>query len=261
VRPGHYPAGFVVAASLMVLLVVLPVATTVLGTSLQALWATVLDADVQRSIGLTFGAGAVSSIVGLILGLPLAYILARGRFPGLLTLAGLVDLPLIIPHTAAGIALLLVFGRQGLLGRGLAHLGLYFTDSFAGIVAGMFFVSAPLLIDSAREAFALVDRDLEQAARVDGAGAWATFWHVTLPLAWRGVLSGAITMWARGISEFGAVVILAYTPKIVPVLIYERFQGTGLSSAKPVAALLIIVVLLLFALLRWLARPLGDDLG
>jgi molybdate/tungstate transport system permease protein len=101
--------------------------------------------------------------------------------------------------------------------------------------------------------------DYEQAARVDGGGAWQVFWHITLPLAWRGVLSGAIMMWARGISEFGAVVILAYSPKIVPVLIYERFQGFGLSSAQPVAAFLILVVLALFVLLRWLARSLDES--
>jgi molybdate/tungstate transport system permease protein len=259
VKARRYPAGFVIAASLLVLFVALPIAVTVLSSSIETLIATVTDREVARSIGLTFGAGAISSCIGLALGLPLAYILARGRFPGRSTLAGLVDLPLIIPHTAAGIALLLVFGRQGILGQGFARVGLIFTDRLGGIVVGMLFVSLPLLINASREAFAAVPVDYEQAARVDGGGAWQVFWHITLPLAWRGVLSGAIMMWARGISEFGAVVILAYSPKIVPVLIYERFQGFGLSSAQPVAAFLILVVLALFVLLRWLARSLDES--
>jgi len=104
-----------------------------------------------------------------------------------------------------------------------------------------------------------VNPELEHAARVDGANAWQVFWNITLPLAWRGILSGAITMWARGISEFGAVAILAYSPKIIPVLIYERFQGFGLSSATPVAALLMILVLIVFLVLRWLASSVDAE--
>jgi molybdate/tungstate transport system permease protein len=103
-----------------------------------------------------------------------------------------------------------------------------------------------------------VDEELERVALIDGASAWQAFWHVTLPLAARGVLGGAVMMWARGISEFGAVVILAYNPKIVPVLIYERFNGFGLGSAQPIAALLIVVALLVFIILRLALKP-GQD--
>ena len=101
----------------------------------------------------------------------------------------------------------------------------------------------------------MVDEELERAALADGATRWQTFWHVSLPLAWRGVLGGALMMWARGISEFGAVVILAYHPKIVPVLVFERFGGFGLSAAQPIAALLIVVALLVFVLLRLAFQP------
>ena len=85
---------------------------------------------------------------------------------------------------------------------------------------------------------------------VDGASPWQVFWHVTLPQSWRGILSGAMMMWSRGISEFGAVVILAYHPKIAPVLIYERFEGFGLASALPTAVILVLAALLVFSLLR-----------
>ena len=90
---------------------------------------------------------------------------------------------------------------------------------------------------------------------VDGASAWQTFWLITLPLAWRGILGGAMMMWARGMSEFGAVVILAYHPKIAPVLVYERFQGFGLAAAQPVAAILILAASIVFGFLRFVLRP------
>lgn len=254
----HFPPGFVVAASLLILFIILPVLVTLFSTSLETLLETITDKEVAQSIGLTFYAGAISTSIGLLLGIPLAYIMARGKFWGKSILSGIIDLPLIIPHTAAGIALLLVFGRQGIMGKAFARIGIYFTDQLGGIVIGMLFVSLPLLINASREAFASVDQEYERSALVDGASPWQVFWHITLPLAWRGILSGAIMMWARGISEFGAVVILAYSPKIIPILIYERYQGFGLSSATPVAALLLLVVLFLFVILRWLARSLDD---
>ncbi len=163
-----------------------------------------------------------------------------------------------IPHSAAGIALLLVFGRRGLLGKPLSRLGLVFADRAAGIVLGMLFVSLPLLINAARDAFAAIDPEIEHSARVDGASPWEVFWKVTLPLAWKGVLSGAITMWARGISEFGAVMILAYSPKIIPVLIFERFQGLGLAAATPITALWLLLILILFGVVRYLANSINS---
>ena len=119
----------------------------------------------------------------------------------------------------------------------------------------MLFVSLPFLVNMSRDAFSMVDEELERVASTDGASQWQAFWHITLPLAWRGVLGGAVMMWARGISEFGAVVILAYHPKITPVLVYERFEGFGLDAAQPVALLLIIVALVVFILLRLALLP------
>ncbi len=254
-----FPASFTLSASLLILFIVLPVLVTLFSVSVESLLMTITDHDVARSIGLTFLAGAISTAIGVMFGLPLAYIMARVKFPGKSILNGIIDLPMIIPHTAAGIALLLVFGKQGILGQPFSKIGIFFTDRLGGIVVGMMFVSLPLLVNASRDAFASVNPELEHSARVDGASAWQVFWHITLPLAWRGILSGSITMWARGISEFGAVVILAYSPKIVPVLIYERFQGFGLSSATPIAALLLILVLFLFVILRWLANSLDRE--
>ena len=241
---------FALAGGLLLLFILLPLVAALFSTTPEALAQAVGDPELGSSLVLTFTASAIATGITLIGGLPLAYLLARSRFRGKRIVESLVDLPVVIPHTAAGIALLLVFGSQGVIGRALAPLGVDFIDSLWGVVAAMAFVSLPYLVSLSREAFAGVDPALEQAAVVDGASAWQTFTLVTLPLAWRGVVSGILMMWARGISEFGAVVILAYHPKIVPVLLFERFQGFGLDAAQPVAVLLVAVVLVIFVLLR-----------
>jgi molybdate/tungstate transport system permease protein len=251
---------FICLAALLVLFVILPLVSTLLATTPQQLWQALVDPEVLDSTRLTFGAAAIASILGLITGVPLAYLLARRHFHGKRLVEALINLPIIIPHTAAGVALLMVFGRRGLLGERLAPLGLTFTDNLGGIVVAMMFVSLPFLVNMGRESFRLVDEELERVALIDGASQWQAFWLVTLPLAWRGVLGGAVMMWARGISEFGAVVILAYHPKIMPVLIYERFEGFGLDSALPATVLLILAVLVVFGLLRLALLPEAENI-
>jgi molybdate/tungstate transport system permease protein len=249
---------FSMAGSLLVLFVVLPLVSTILSTTPGAFLKSFGDPEVIHSIGLTFGAAAIATFLALTTGVPLAYILARRSFHGKHLLEAIINVPVVIPHTAAGVALLLVFGRRGLIGQWLSPLGITFTDNLGGIVVAMLFVSLPFLVNLSREAFAMVDEELERVAFTDGASQWQAFWQVTLPLAWRGVLGGAIMMWARGISEFGAVVILAYHPKIVPVLVYERFEGFGLDAAQPIALLLILVALVVFITLRLALLPKKD---
>ncbi len=246
---------FSILGGLLVLFVVLPLVSTILSTTPAAFLNAFSDPEVLQSIGLTFGAAVISTAIALVTGVPLAYLLARRNFHGKRLLEAILNLPVVIPHTAAGIALLLVFGRRGMLGQWLSPLGITFTDNVAGIVVAMLFVSLPYLVNLSRESFALVDEEYEKVAFTDGASLWQAFINVTLPLAWRGVLGGAVMMWARGISEFGAVVILAYHPKITPVLVYERFQGFGLDAAQPIALLLILVALVVFISLRLALLP------
>lgn len=249
---------FSIAAGLLVAFVVFPLAGMIAATSLDAISDTLSDPQVLASLRLTFNAASAATLLAGLGGIPLAYLLARRRFPGKRLVEAIIDLPIVIPHTAAGIALLMVFGSRGLFGEPLASLGIYFTNSVPGIVLAMLFVGLPYLVNLSREAFAMVDEELERIALVEGATAWQAFFLVTLPLAWRGIFSGALMMWARGISEFGAVIILAYHPKIIPVLIYERFEGFGLAAALPVAALLILIVLGIFILMRLILMPERD---
>ncbi len=252
--PGLFVVIFGLAGSLLLLFVLLPLLNMLVETGPAALWQSLTDPEVQSALGLTFYAAAWATLLALLTGVPLAYLLARYDFAGKAWVEGLINLPIVIPHTAAGIALLMVLGRQTSLGRLAGSVGLRFTDELPGIVAAMLFVSLPFLVNTAREAFALVDPELELMAETMGASRWQAFWYVTLPLSWRGILAGAVMMWGRGISEFGAVVILAYHPKIVPVLVYERFVGFGLDAAQPVAVLLILASLIVFVLLQVLLR-------
>ena len=175
-------------------------------------------------------------------------------FPGKGVIEALIDLPLAVPHTVAGIALLMVFGRQGVLGAPLeALVGLKFWGTLAGIVVAMLFVSAPYTVNAARIGFDAVDPRLEKIARTLGLNPWRTFWRITLPLARRGIMTGVTLTYARSISEFGAVVILVYYPMTAPVKIYELFLRFGLDQAASAAVLLLFVSLALFLLLRALS--------
>ncbi len=205
--------------------------------------------SVIRSIKLSLYAGLLSTIVSFLVGVPAAYILARKEFFGKRVVESILDIPVVVPHTVAGIALLTIFGSRGLLGEPLGSY-IQFRDALPGIVVAMVFVSAPFLTNSAREGFQNIDPRIENAARSLGAPLWKAFLLVTLPIASRHLLIGSIMCWARAISEFGAVVMIAYYPMVGPTLIYERFISHGLSASRPVAVLMILVTLTIFIAVR-----------
>ena len=244
---------FVSLGAVLLLMVLLPLARMILGADPAVMEETLADGEVVASILLTLRAALWATLFCTALGIPLAYLLARWDFPGKSLVQGIIDLPVVIPHTAAGIALLMVYGKRFFLGRAFGALGVEFAGTEAGISLAMAYVSLPFLVNAARDGFQAVDPRLEKVARTLGASPWKAFFLVSLPLARRSILSGAIMMWARGISEFGAVVILTYHPMTAPILIWERFQAFGLKYAEPVAVLLILLCLVIFALLRWMA--------
>ncbi len=245
---------FALLGAVLIWFVAWPLLRTITAVTPAALWHTLGEPEVAHAIGLTFGASAAATLLALVLGVPLAYLLARAAFPGKALVEAIVDIPVVVPHSAAGIALLMVFGRQAAVGKAFAALGIRFVSATPGIVIAMLFVGLSFLVNAARDGFRSVDPRLEHVARTLGASPWQAFWQVTFPLAWRSILSGVIMMWARGLSEFGAVVILAYHPMVAPVLIFERFESYGLDYARPVATLVILISLLVFLFLRWVGR-------
>lgn len=240
----------------LVLFIVGPLVKLLLAATPTGLAEALRDAEVQAAIALTVGCATVATLLAAVLGGPLGYLLARHRFRGRRLLQGLVDLPVVIPHPVVGIALILFLGRHSAVGGALARVGLEFVSHVPGIIAAMLFVSAPILVSGAREAFATVDPKLEQVARSLGDTRWEAFRRVTLPLSGRGILAGAILSWARAVSEFGSIVILTYNPKVASVLIFDRFTAFGLTAAIPVAVLLLLVALIVFVAVR-LVEPDG----
>ncbi|MDH5795429.1 MAG: ABC transporter permease [Candidatus Bathyarchaeota archaeon] len=220
---------------------------------------TLTDGFVLSSIGLTLYASFLATLVAVIFGTPLAYVLARHAFPGRSFIESIIDVPVIIPHSVAGIALYSLLMRRGAVGSAFANLGIVFEDSMLGIVAAMIFVSIPFYVNSAREGFQSVSPHLERVARSLGAGPFETFIKVSLPLAVRHLFSGALMSWARGISEFGAVIFIAFYPMVAPVLIYYRFTTHGLKGSQPVAVLLILVCFSIFIVVRMITKRWGPS--
>ncbi|MDQ2890997.1 MAG: ABC transporter permease [Gemmatimonadota bacterium] len=208
------------------------------------------DRETLRALEITFIAATTATTIAALCGTPIAYALSRRNFRARTVFAAVIDLPLLIPHPVAGIAILLLVSRNTAFGSALIDMGVRVVGSPAGIVAAMLFVSAPLFVSGAREAFSRVDRRYEFVGRTLGDTAWTAFRRVTLPLARRGLASAAIVTWARSVSEFGAVVVLAYNPKVVSVLSYERFTTGGLRDALPIAATLVLVSLVPLIALR-----------
>jgi len=241
---------FFLLGSVMILFLVLPLATMVLSVSPKLLWTTLLEEEVYHSILLTVTSGLWATFFGMAFGIPLAYHLARYRFPGKRLIEGLIGLPIVIPHSAAGIALLAVFGRRFYGGKIFGLFGINFVGAEPGIVIAMMFVSVPFLITASRDGFLAVDPRMEQVAQSLGASPWKTFWTITLPLARRNILTGAMLMWSRGISEFGAIIILVYHPMVAPILLWDRFETYGLKYAEPVAVLLLLMCMIVFVALR-----------
>ena len=193
-------------------------------------------------------------IITALLGVPLAYLLARRDFPGRGLLTLLVYLPLVFPPVVSGIMLLLLYGPYGPIGGPFANAGLELDSSFTGIVLAQIFVSSPFVIIAARSAFEAVDPALEQVAATLGKGSWSIFWRVNLPVARTGIIAGLLLGWLRALGEFGATVVLAYHPYTLPVYLYVQLSGTGVSAALPLALLALGVSCVGGGLVLWLQR-------
>lgn len=239
---------------MVLLFIIAPLLGMFLKTSPQSLFETARETEVRDSIWLTIWTSMTGTLVFATAAIPLSYLLARKNFPLKKLVTGIIDLPVVIPHSAAGIAILGFVSRDSFLGKIGSAVGLNFVGNPAGIAIAMAFVSLPYLINAARDGFSAVPVRLEKAALTLGASPLRVFFTVSLPLAWRNILSGLILMFARGMSEFGAVIVVAYHPMITPVLIYERFGAFGLKYARPVSVLFILISLSVFILLQWLAN-------
>lgn len=249
---------FIIASAVlgagMVIFLMLPIASSIVGSA-TGIPGALEDSGTRNAIITSVYCASLSMVFTMIFGIPLAYIFARYSFAGKNFIEPLIDLPILIPHNAAGIALLMILTPNSMIGGFFDKLGIRFVDSVIGIVVAMAFVSAPFMIRSAQDAFISINPAMEHVARSLGASELQVFRHVSFPLAARGVLTGCLLTWARSMSEFGAVVILAYYPITAPIDLYDTFVTEGLSRALPINGLLIMIaIVILIAFSRLLTR-------
>jgi molybdate/tungstate transport system permease protein len=230
--------------------IILPLIQLITAPSLGMLRESIGDKDVVRSIWLSIYTAGLAALISFFLGTPLAYLLARSNFRGKRLVEGIIDLPIAIPHPVVGIAILSVAGKNHWIGQVFSELGIRVMGSVTGIVMVLTFVGIPFYLNATKNGFESISPRLEKVSRSLGASMFSTFFRITFPLAWRSMLIGIIMCCARAISEFGAVVIVAYHPMIAPVMIYERFEAYGLKYSQPIAVWLVSVCLALFLILR-----------
>lgn len=232
-------------AALFALFLGLPIVTLVARAILDGSLATAIASPVVvDALSLSLITTAISLVITVTLGLPLAFVLARRQFRGKGWLEAIVDLPIVLPPSVAGLALLLVFGRRGLLSAPFEILGIAIPFTTIAVILAQTFVSAPFFIRSARTGIAGVDRDLEDAARVDGASERQLFRAITVPLASAALAAGLVMTWARSLGEFGATIMFAGNvegrTQTLPLVVYGEFQGGDLDASIAAAAILVI---------------------
>lgn len=260
-RLGRAPLVLVVPAALAALLLVVPMVTLVLDTPWTDFLDQVTSHPVLDALRITALASAATVLACLVLGTPLAWLLARIEFPGRSLLRAAVTVPLVLPPVVAGVALVTALGRSGTIGRPLDEwFGVTIPYTTLAVVIAHTFVSMPFFVLSVEGALRSSGEEYDAVAASLGADRWTTFRRVTLPLALPGVVAGAALAWARSLGEFGATITFAGnypgTTQTMPSLIYTELQSDPL-VARTLSMVLLVVSIGVLALLRnrWLTRP------
>jgi molybdate transport system permease protein len=261
-RPLGLPGKLVLslAAGLALAFLAVPVLALV-GRGIEGrVWAvTPGDLGVGQAVALSLLTSALTAALTVLLGTPLAYVFARWQFPLRRALIVLVELPIVLPPVVAGLALLLTTGRNGLFGPALERLGIQVPFTLLAVVVAQTFVAAPFYIRSAQIGFQNVPREIEDAARVDGASGFVLFRRVTLPLTWSALASGLTLSWARALGEFGATVLLAGSlagrTQTMPLLIYNVLEREhGLEAAIWTSMILLGLAVVALLVSQWLGQ-------
>jgi molybdate transport system permease protein len=249
------------ALALLAGFIALPLLSLVIWTVSREAWQAMVSPVAINALFLSAKTTAASMSTLLVLGTPTAYLLARGSFRGKRLLNTLIDIPVVLPPSAAGIALLLAFGRMGLLGDHLRLLGISLPFTTAAVVLAELFVATPFYVRQAVTGFSEVDREIEEAAMVDGASISTMFLRITLPLASPALVAGAITAWARALGEFGATIIFAGNfpgiTQTVPLAIYGALES-NFNAAVALSVLVLGFAFTIILAVRYLTRKVTE---
>lgn len=224
------------------------------------------DPVVQEALRLSLITTVVTLVIAIVFGTPVAYLLARHRFRGREALDTLIDLPMVLPPAVAGVALLMAFGRRGVLGPTLSTVfGLEIPFTTLAVIMAQAFVASPFFIKAAKSGFESVDPELEHVAATLGVSKIQTFWSVTVPLSLPALLGGAVMAWARALGEFGATIMFAgnFTGRTqtMPLAIYQTMESGRLDAALVLSAILIVVSFTVLIAFKGLARFATGDIG
>ena len=249
----------VAITSLFVLFLLLPLVALVWRAIDRAsFWRYLNDQMVVEALKLSFTTTLMTLVIAFVVGTPAAYLLARWRFRGYRVIETLIDLPIVLPPVVAGVALLMAFGRRGLLGSELDAFGISLPFTTLGVVIAQVFVAAPFYVRSARAGFATIPRDVEDAAQVDGATSWQVLLNVSVPAALPAITAGAVLCWSRALSEFGATLLFAGNlegkTQTMPLAIMTAFES-NLGSALAIA----VILLLISSLILFVSRLVMSD--
>lgn len=204
---------------------------------------------------LTLQVATLATLSALVLGLPLALLLAKGRFFGREVLDVVVTLPLVLPPVVTGYLLILILGRNGWIGGPLEHLGISILFTWPAAVIASTAAAIPFMVKTCRAAFEQVDPELEATAHLLGFSRWGVFWHVTLPLARRGVFAGTVLSFARALGEFGATLMLAgNTPGRTNTMALEIYSATEAGESGRVVLLVGLLIIISFSILHFANR-------
>ncbi len=251
------PLVLVTASFALTLLLVLPVGVLLVRALAPSALATLLEPAAAEALRLSLLTTGLSMVLTVTLGTPVAYLLARYTFRGRRFLDVLVDLPVALPPVVAGVGLLLVFGRRGVLGGPLSNLGVDLAFTTTAVVLAQLFVASPFYIRALKVGFGAVSRELEAAALIDGASRWGAFWRVTWPLTLPAFSEGLVLAWARALGEFGATVVFAGSlegrTRTLPLAVYAALER-DLNAALALSGLLSVAALGLFVVLKVLIR-------
>ncbi len=247
---GHRDWIFIIPGLFLIALLGLPLLALILRSFDKDFFTYALSSSALTALRLSLVTSLISVGIAIVFGTPLAYMLARWKFFGKGFVELLIDLPIALPPSVAGLALLIAFGRQGVFGSAFSLLGISLPFTTTAVIMAQTFVSAPLYIRAARIGFAEVDVQMEEAAHVEGANQWQVFSEIMFPLAGRALISGAILTWTRALGEFGATILFAGNlegvTQTMPLAIYLGFErNLGVAIALSVMLVGVSVVLLL----------------
>lgn len=232
---------FALLGSIMLVNLVLPICNLLLHPDWHRWLAAIAQPASLEALKISLLSSCSAVVLMALLGVPLAYVLARANLPFKRFWIALVFLPMVVPDLAGGILLLQTFGPNGIIGQPLDSRNIELTNNLAGIVLAQIFVAAPFVIVSSIAAFSSVDLKLEIAAATLGDSRWHIFRRVSLPLAWPGIAAGLTLAWIRALGEFGSTLIMAYNPHTLPIYMWVKFESDGLAGALPAAFCLVVL--------------------